>query len=285
MNYYPFHIGDYVSATRHLSWDEDAAYRRLLDAYYTHEKPLPLEIRAVIRLVLASTDAQREAVETVLNEFFERTDSGWVNKRADAEILNMKSKQQKQRDNANMRWQKPRTEPGNATAMPQHQKSDAVASTPAPKKGVGARSATAQQPPQRPDDVDEQTWVDWLSLRKNKKAPVSQTVLNQARSESEKAGLTLCEFLQIWCARGSQGLTAEWLKPQIERAPAQRSGIRSGISFAQQDDQARRARWEEMTGRQWPAESPGDRQGWISSEDIFSESPKGLLNEPAEQSH
>ena len=25
MNYYPFHIGDYVSATRHLTWDEDAA--------------------------------------------------------------------------------------------------------------------------------------------------------------------------------------------------------------------------------------------------------------------
>ena len=27
MNYYPFHIGDYLSATRHLSWEEDAAYR------------------------------------------------------------------------------------------------------------------------------------------------------------------------------------------------------------------------------------------------------------------
>ena len=32
MNYYPFHIGDYLSATRHLSWDEDHAYRRLLES-------------------------------------------------------------------------------------------------------------------------------------------------------------------------------------------------------------------------------------------------------------
>ena len=40
MNYYPFHIGDYLSATRHLSWEEDAAYRRLLDTYYTTEKPV-----------------------------------------------------------------------------------------------------------------------------------------------------------------------------------------------------------------------------------------------------
>lgn len=56
MNYYPFHIGDYLSATRHLSWEEDAAYRRLLDTYYTNEKPLPSELRAVCRLVLANTD-------------------------------------------------------------------------------------------------------------------------------------------------------------------------------------------------------------------------------------
>lgn len=31
MNYYPFHIGDYLTETAHLSWLEDCAYRRLLD--------------------------------------------------------------------------------------------------------------------------------------------------------------------------------------------------------------------------------------------------------------
>lgn len=93
MNYYPFHIGDYLSATRHLSWEEDAAYRRLLDTYYTTEKPLPAELRAVCRLVLATTDSQREAVETVLGEFFELTPDGWINGRADAEIQAMRDKQ------------------------------------------------------------------------------------------------------------------------------------------------------------------------------------------------
>ena len=102
MNYYPFHIGDYLSATRHLSWEEDAAYRRLLDTYYTTEKPLPLELRQVFRLVLATTDSQREAVETVLNEFFVETPNGWVNARADGEITAMREKQQKQRDKANL---------------------------------------------------------------------------------------------------------------------------------------------------------------------------------------
>ena len=128
MNYYPFHIGDYLSATRHLSWEEDAAYRRLLDTYYTNEKPLPSELRAVCRLVLATTDSQREAVETVLGEFFELTPDGWINGRADAEIVAMRDKQQKQREKANKRWNKPPQEPGNAPAMPQHQEVDAMAS-------------------------------------------------------------------------------------------------------------------------------------------------------------
>ena len=130
VNYYPFHIGDYLSATRHLSWEEDAAYRRLLDTYYTNEKPLPADLRAVCRLVLAQTEAQREAVRVVLEEFFELTDAGWVNGRADAEILAMREKQQKQRDKANKRWAKPLTESGKAPAMPRHEDSDAAASIP-----------------------------------------------------------------------------------------------------------------------------------------------------------
>lgn len=93
MNYYPFHIGDYLSATRHLTWVEDAAYRRLLDTYYTTEKRLPLDLRAVCRLVLATTDEQREAVRVVLDEFFEQTPEGWKNSRADTEIDAMRCKQ------------------------------------------------------------------------------------------------------------------------------------------------------------------------------------------------
>ena len=42
MNYYPSTWATTPTATRHLSWDEDAAYRkRLLDAYYTARPMLP----------------------------------------------------------------------------------------------------------------------------------------------------------------------------------------------------------------------------------------------------
>lgn len=71
---------------------------------------------------------------------------------------------------------------------------------------------------ERPEDVAEQTWADWLALRKAKKAPVTDTVLAQAKREAAKAGMPLESFLQVWCARGSQGLQADWLKPHERRA-------------------------------------------------------------------
>jgi len=63
-----------------------------------------------------------------------------------------------------------------------------------------------------PSDVEKQVWEDWLSLRKSKGAKVTQTVLDGAIAESIKAGMTLENFLRVWCLRGSQGLQAEWLK-------------------------------------------------------------------------
>jgi uncharacterized protein YdaU (DUF1376 family) len=98
MNFYAFHIGDYASATRHLSWEEDCAYRRLLDVYYTREEPLPDDLRAICRLVVASTPEQREAVEVVLHEFFHQTEAGWISPRADREIDAMRIKQSAQEE-------------------------------------------------------------------------------------------------------------------------------------------------------------------------------------------
>lgn len=70
-----------------------------------------------------------------------------------------------------------------------------------------------------PDGVTESTWRDWLLLRKTKRAPVTETVLKEAEREAIKAGLSLEKFLRVWCARGSQGLEADWLKPHERGSP------------------------------------------------------------------
>jgi len=86
MNFYKHHIGDYAQATAHLSFVEDAAYTRMIRKYYAEERPLPADVKAVQRLVGARTKEEREAVATVLEEFFELHEDGWHNKRCDFEL-------------------------------------------------------------------------------------------------------------------------------------------------------------------------------------------------------
>lgn len=119
----------------------------------------------------------------------------------------------------------------------------AVASPPPDKPTSATRKAST---PTKPDDVEQQTWDDWLALRKAKKAPVTSTVLANAIKEAEKAGLSLDGFLSVWCARGSQGLEASWLKP-AEKGPAFQAG-----EPAWRKEQ--RERYEKFTGKK-PAES------------------------------
>lgn len=86
MNYYEHHIGDYAEATAHLTFVEDAAYSRMIRKYYATEKPLPADVQAVQRLLCARTKTEKEAIVTILNEFFTLEEDGWHNARCDAEI-------------------------------------------------------------------------------------------------------------------------------------------------------------------------------------------------------
>lgn len=86
MNYYSHHIGDYLSATAHLSLLEHGAYRRMLDVYYINESPFPNDMSKVFRLVGARTKEEREAVEVCLHEFFTLDGDKWVQSRCDHEI-------------------------------------------------------------------------------------------------------------------------------------------------------------------------------------------------------
>ena len=102
MHYYQFNIGDYQSHTAHLSELEDLAYRRLLDWIYLHEKPIPLEINEVARNIRMRT--QSESIAIVLQEFFIRTEAGWVSARVQREIDKAGDKSQKASQSAKARW-------------------------------------------------------------------------------------------------------------------------------------------------------------------------------------
>lgn len=84
INYYPFHVGDYIAHTAHLDPLEDIAYRRLLDLYYMQEMPLPKDAAKLARLI--RMEGYTEIVDAVLTEFFSMTEHGWSHKRCNIEI-------------------------------------------------------------------------------------------------------------------------------------------------------------------------------------------------------
>ena len=67
MHFYEWNIGEYAKKTKHLTNEEDIAYRRALDMYYDTEKPLETQnIPALSRRLMVS----EEALKNVINEFF-----------------------------------------------------------------------------------------------------------------------------------------------------------------------------------------------------------------------
>lgn len=88
---YQFHIGDFNRETRHLSRLERGIYRDLLDIYYETERPIVCDINKIFRLVMAITNEERTSVEQVLNEFFHKTERGYVQVRCELEIERYKN--------------------------------------------------------------------------------------------------------------------------------------------------------------------------------------------------
>jgi uncharacterized protein YdaU (DUF1376 family) len=231
MHYYQFNIGDYASHTKGLSLLEDLAYRRLLDHYYLAEQPFNGRSTDVARLI--GMREYVDEVDYVLRTFFTQDDAGnWRNTRADEEIQAYKRKS----ENASKAGKR-------SAAMRSNERSTDV------EHSLSERQLTNNHKPitnnqikdiAPPDGVLDSVWQDFVKHRKQKKAAITETALKGIDREARKAGISLNDALQEICSRGWTGFKAEWVKVK-----------ENNLSFAERDEQARRKRWEEMTGRKW----------------------------------
>jgi uncharacterized protein YdaU (DUF1376 family) len=213
MHYYTFNVGDYRKDTGHLSTLEHGIYRQLLDWYYLDEKPIPQETQVVLRRLRLGSDSDISALQNVLLDFFVLQADGYHQTRCDADIAAYHSKAEVNKINGKLGGRPKKTQVVSVGLPDETQNNpnqEPITINQEPKKKATVVAC--------PDGVGEEVWQDWLQLRKAKKAPVTQTVVNSAIKEAEKAGISLNAFLTIWCARGSQGLQAEWLKSN-ERQP------------------------------------------------------------------
>jgi uncharacterized protein YdaU (DUF1376 family) len=208
MHYYQFHIGDYKSHTHHLSLMEDLAYRRLLDFYFLHEQPI--KHRDIARQI--GMREHEEDVMTVLNEFFISTADGFVSPRADKEIKQYKEFAEAGKRGAAKRWGTPPNgeaiSPPNATPIATNNHKP-ITNNQIREKATGVAT---------PVGVSDSVWQEFKSLRKAKKAPITQRAIDAITSEANKAGWTLEKALEECVVRGWQAFKADWVATKANPA-------------------------------------------------------------------
>jgi len=191
MHYYKFNIGDYRRDTGHLTMLEHGAYRQLLDSYYLNEKPLPLDDAILMRTHSARNADEMQAIRNALQDFFIRTDEGWIHNHCNRVICEYHSKSAKAKDSANARWGNKHADVSeqDANAMRTHSEGNAnhkpltinhkpltnnqePVKTTAPKKP--ARFDPRDLP--MPLGLKAATWGEWVSFRtKLPKPPKPET--------------------------------------------------------------------------------------------------------------
>ena len=202
MNFYPFHIGDYAAHTRHLSFMEDLAYRRLIDQYYLDENPLKGEPFFIARRI-GMSDFSSD-VQYILETFFEKKNDLWVSKRCDDEIIKYRAKADSAR-NAN------RIKSEKLSALKSEQLSEPLHNV---TKNQEPRTNNHKQIKkiQTPDGVSVSVFKDYLEVRKTKKAKFTETALKGLQREASKAGISLEDAIRICVERNWVSFKAEWIK-------------------------------------------------------------------------
>ena len=241
MHFYRFHIGDYKSATAHLSNEEDLAYRRLLDMYYDTEKPIPLETDWVARRIRVGS----EVVVTVLQDMFVETENGWIHDRCDEEICEYHRMADRARANG-----KAGGRPKNPVGS-QSEPSGKLTNNhkPVTNNQIDIKRTSA---PVCPEGISLQVWNDYLAVRKAKRSPLTSTALTAIEKEAGKAGWSLEKALSECVSRGWVGFKAEW----VDKLSTQK------LSFAERGEILKRKKYEEMTGRPWPEDDVVSAPAW-----------------------
>lgn len=203
MHYYQFNIGDYQSHTKHLTPIEDICYRRLLDFYYLHEQPITTDIPKLTKLLLLNGHA--EQVESILNEFFDLSENGWINHRADEEILKYQGFSEAGKRGAAMRWLKGGHEPPKQT----------------PLGNKKQETKNKYTPP-----IPEELLLEWNRVRKVKKgSEVSEIVFNSVVREAKIAGISVERAITICCERSWLTFKAAWVKDEIPQSQSLRLSL------------------------------------------------------------
>jgi len=162
MNYYLHHIGDFNNATRHLNRLERSIYRDLIELYYDKETPIINDLKKIERLLLIRDNDEKEALLTILDEFFTLQDDGYHNTRCDSDLNTYRKKSDKARASAHSRWGH------NANAYQTHTERNANQETLTTNK-----KKVKKEPFILPAGINKRAWGEFEQHRKEINKPLT----------------------------------------------------------------------------------------------------------------
>lgn len=229
MHYYQFHVSDYLHDTAHLTPEEDIVYRRLLDLYYTSERPIPNETQSVARRI--RMPKQAEIVASILREFFvlQSSENSWHHKRCDELISSYQAKTQANQRNG-AKGGRPKGNPTETQSVTQSEPNHNLNQEPITnnhKPVTKNKTAVAA-----PDGVSLPVWEGFLAIREARRSPLTEAALEGIRKQADLAGWPLEKALAECNARGWQSFKAEWVAQGSGQKPAQiaANAVLSGLT-------------------------------------------------------
>lgn len=175
MKFYKRFPGDIQIKTGGLTLAEFGAYDRLLDHYYATEEPIaPDEVYSITR---ALTRADRGAVDKVLGKFFDISDGGYTQQRADEMIAEAQPKIEAARTNGKSGGRPPKNQTG-TKEKPTGLSNGTKAGT---KKAKNAKASQSQSnTPHTPQGgaVSLRTWLEAIKASGEKPIPEGDPVFS-----------------------------------------------------------------------------------------------------------
>jgi uncharacterized protein YdaU (DUF1376 family) len=174
--------------------------------YYDLEGPIPLDTEWVARRIRVEAAVIRD----VLNDMFQRTETGYFHGRCEQEIEKYRLLAERNKRNGSLGG-RPKKNPDGYQLEP----TGKLTKNQEPITKNQIQKAPKVAPP---DGVSSSVWEDFLQLRKAKKAPMTTAALSGIMGEAEKAGWSLERALSECCHRGWQGFKAEWVAGKADVA-------------------------------------------------------------------
>lgn len=171
MIYYKHYIGDYQTKTGHLSLAQDGAYRRLMDHYYSTEKPLPANSDSLYRICGALEKKEREAVDFVSKAFFTESAGQLHHQRIDEEVSIAQEKIANLKENAKAGGKQ--SGQIRASKTEANASADGQAKTNISHKSVVNTKSNDLENLSLPAWLPADVWQGWVDYRKSIKAKLT----------------------------------------------------------------------------------------------------------------